>query len=70
FYQGFLLGLDSVKIRQGISAEVHLYNTARDTARIREIVERDEAFRKSDLIVGPVYEEGLTPIIRFAEEKK
>ena len=38
FYQGFLLGLDSVKIRQGISAEVHLYNTARDTARIREIV--------------------------------
>lgn len=69
FYQGFLLGLDSVKIRQGISAEVHLYNTARDTARIREIVESD-AFRKADLIVGPVYEEGLYPVIRFAEEKK
>ena len=49
---------------------VHLYNTARDTARIREIVERDEAFRKSNLIIGPVYEEGLTPVIRFAEEKK
>ena len=49
---------------------VHLYNTARDTARIREIVERDEAFRKSDLIIGPVYEEGLAPVIRFAEEKK
>ena len=70
FYQGFLLGLDSVKLRQGISVDVHLYNTARDTARIREIVERDEAFRKSNLIVGPVYEEGLAPVIRFAEEKK
>lgn len=70
FYQGFLLGIDSIKIRQGISVNVHLYNTARDTARIREIVERDEAFRKSDLIIGPVYEEGLAPVIRFAEEKK
>lgn len=70
FYQGFLLGLDSVKTRQGISVNVHLYNTARDTARIREIVERDEAFRKSNLIIGPVYEEGLTPVIRFAEQKK
>ncbi|WP_437177418.1 LysM peptidoglycan-binding domain-containing protein [Alistipes timonensis] len=70
FYQGFLLGIDSIKIRQGVSVNVHLYNTARDTARIREIVERDEAFRKSDLIIGPVYEEGLAPVIRFAEEKK
>ena len=70
FYQGFLLGIDSIKIRQGISVNVHLYNTARDTARIREIVERDAAFRKSDLIIGPVYEEGLAPVIRFAEEKK
>lgn len=70
FYQGFLLGIDSIKIRQGISVNVHLYNTARDTARIREIVERDEAFRKSDLIIGPVYKEGLAPVIRFAEEKK
>ena len=70
FYQGFLLGLDSVKIRQGISVDVHLYNTARDTARIREIVERDEAFRQANLIVGPVYEEGLTPVIRFAEERE
>ncbi|WP_462353679.1 LysM peptidoglycan-binding domain-containing protein [Alistipes timonensis] len=70
FYQGFLLGIDSIKIRQGISVNVHLYNTARDTARIREIVEWDEAFRKSDLIIGPIYEEGLAPVIRFAEEKK
>lgn len=34
FYQGFLLGLDSVKLKYGRSVNVDLYNTARDTARI------------------------------------
>ena len=68
FYQGFLLGLDSVKLESGISVNVNLYNTARDTARIREIV-ADEAFRQSDLVVGPVYEEGLGEVVRFAEER-
>ncbi len=69
FYQGFLLGLDSVKQKSGISVNVELFNTARDTARIREIV-ADAAFRKADLVVGPVYEEGLDAVIRFAEEKR
>ena len=68
FYQGFLLGLDSVKQKSGISVHVELFNTARDTARIREIIASD-AFRKADLVVGPVYEEGLYPVIRYAEEK-
>lgn len=68
FYQGFLLGLDSVKTRFGRSVNVDFYNTARDTARIREIVE-SEAFQKTNLVVGPVYEEGLDPVIRFAERK-
>lgn len=31
FYQGFLLGLDSVKLKYGRSVNVDLYNTARDT---------------------------------------
>ena len=69
FYQGFLLGLDSVKQTSGYSVNVELFNTARDTARIREIVS-DAAFRKADLIVGPVYEEGLETVVRFAEEKR
>lgn len=68
FYQGFLMGLDSVRQQAGISVNVELFNTARDTARIREIV-GDRSFRKANLIVGPVYEEGLGPVVRFAEEK-
>lgn len=41
-----------MKLKYGRSVNVDLYNTARDTARIREIVESD-AFRKADLIVAP-----------------
>lgn len=69
FYQGFLLGLDSIKSRYGYSVDLHLYNTARDSATIRGIVESD-AFAGTDLVVGPVYEEGLYPVIRFAERKR
>ena len=67
FYQGFLLGLDSVK-RLGYSVNVGLYDTGRSPERIRQIV-ADETFRQADLVVGPVYETGLQPVLRFAEEK-
>lgn len=69
FYQGFLLGLDSVKQKSGISVEVDLYNTARDTMRVREIMEEKE-FRQAQLIIGPVYEEGLSEVARFAERRE
>ena len=52
FYQGFLLGLDSVKLKYGRSVNVNLYNTARDTARIREIVEKVAATDANILITG------------------
>ena len=68
FYQGFLLGLDSVK-GAGHSVDLTLFNTKRDQARIEEIL-HDEAFRTAQLIVGPVYEEELEPVVRFAEEKQ
>ncbi len=69
FYQGFLLGLDSVRLRHGYSVDLTLFNTGRDTAKIARIVE-SEPFRRSDLIIGPVYEEMLDPVIRFAEERQ
>ncbi len=68
FYQGFLLGLDSVK-RAGYSVHVDLFNTERNAETVRRIVEEDEAFRSADLVVGPVYEQSLAPVVRFAERK-
>jgi len=67
FYQGFLLGLDSVRTKYGHSIDLTLYNTARNVDAIREFVKSD-AFAGTGLIVGPVYEEGLHPVILYAEE--
>lgn len=67
FYQGFLLGLDSVKTRYGHSVNLELYNTGHDLQTVRDIVDTPE-FRRSNLIVGPVYEDVLQPVLEFAEE--
>ncbi len=67
FYQGFLLGLDSVKMRYGYSVDVALYNTGHNLQKVRDIVQTPE-FRRSNLIVGPVYENVLQPVLEFAEE--
>lgn len=66
FYEGFLLGLEDVK-NGGRSVDVTLFDTARDYNRTAEIVSTPE-FRSSHLIVGPVYENMLLPVLQFAEE--
>ena len=68
FYQGFLLGLDSVKYRYGCSVNLTLFNTGRDREKVEEFM-RSAEFRRSDLIVGPIYEEETYPVVRFAERK-
>lgn len=68
FYQGFLLGLDSVK-RAGYSVHVDLYNTGRNTDTVRRIVEQEPGFRAADLIVGPVYEQPLLQVLHYAEQR-
>ncbi len=67
FYQGFLLGLEETKQR-GRSVELELFDTAHDPDRVEEIV-ADEAFRRARLIVGPIYEEELGPVVRYAERE-
>ena len=67
FYQGFLLGLDSVRTRYGYSVDVALYNTKRDAERVRAILEMPD-FSRTQLIIGPVYEEsGLQDVVEYAE---
>lgn len=69
FYQGFLLGLDSLRVRHGYSTEVDLYDTKRSVEEVERIVKNDR-FRRSQLIVGPVYEEEVEVVLPFAEEKQ
>lgn len=56
-----------MRTKYGHSIALTLYNTARNVDAIREIVKSD-AFAGTGLIVGPVYEEGLHPVILYAEE--
>lgn len=66
FYQGFLLGLEELK-QAGRSVDLALFDTQRDSARLREIMS-DEAFRRAHLIVGPIYSEELATVLPYAEE--
>lgn len=68
FYQGFLLGLDEVKNR-GISVDLTLFNTDRDSSRIAKILQSNE-FRRAQLIVGPVYEELIAPVLQYAQREE
>lgn len=65
FYQGFLIGLDAVRMN-GRSIDVRLFNTGHDYDRINALV-ADGSLDGSDLIVGPVYEDELFPIAKYAE---
>lgn len=66
FYQGFLLGLEELKSRGRGETSLTLYNTAHDSVRIDSIVS-GQLFEGTNLIVGPVYEDELEPVVRYAE---
>lgn len=66
FYQGFLMGLDRVRGEYGHSLRLDLFDTCGDSLQVRAILE-EEAFRRAHLIVGPVHEEMLPPVVEYAE---
>lgn len=64
FYQGFLLGVDRLR-RDGRSVRLDVFDTAHDPAKVATLV-ADSALARSQLIVGPVYEDELAPVLRIA----
>ena len=67
FYQGFLSGIDRLR-REGRSIRLDVFDTARRPEKLSAIVD-DADFRSAQLIVGPVYEDELAPVLRFAEQE-
>ncbi|MFI3317649.1 MAG: LysM peptidoglycan-binding domain-containing protein [Rikenellaceae bacterium] len=65
FYQGFLLGLEDLKA-DGRNVDLTLFNTNRNISMVYDIIE-DSRFQSSHLIVGPVFEDILDPVVRYAE---
>lgn len=67
FYQGFLLGLDEVKKTSNGNTKLTVYNTAHDQLKVQQIV-GSTMFEGTNLIVGPVYEDELNPVLQYAHK--
>lgn len=66
FYQGFLMGIDSVRMA-GHSIDLDVFDTRHDHTTIASILD-SEPLAQADLIVGPVYEDEVIPVSRHAEK--
>ncbi len=64
-YEGFLLAVDSIK-KTGLSVNLHVFDTERDTNKIRRIL-RDVAQMQPDIIIGPVFAEDVRIAARYAQ---
>lgn len=62
YYRGVLMACDSLK-KQGISIDVHTWNTAED-GNIYKVLE-DPAAAKCDLIIGPLYSKQMDALSAF-----
>jgi len=68
FYEGVLLALDSLK-NSGISIDLYVYDTERDTVRIEQILQRNE-MRKMDMLFGPVEPDNLRIVAEFGKKNQ
>jgi LysM repeat protein len=68
FYEGALLAVDSL-VRAGLSVNLTIYDTQRDSDRVREII-GSPGFRDVDLIIGPVYPENLRIVSDWAHKNR
>lgn len=66
-YQGALVAADELR-EKGNNVVLNLYNTEHSAEAIKKITEM-RSFRESDIVIGPVYEEGLRYVTDFASER-
>lgn len=66
FYQGFKLGLDSAAA-QGLNFKLNVFDTQDDNAHISTLY-KNERFKESNIIIGPVFPEGLKFISTYSKE--
>jgi len=66
FYQGFKLGLDSAAA-QGLNFKLNVFDTDDDNAHIATLFKNDR-FKQSNLIIGPVFPDGLKFISNYSKD--
>lgn len=67
FYQGFLLGIEKLKESGKGEVKLTVYNTEHDQAKVQHIVQ-SQLFEGTNLIVGPVYEDEMRPVLQYAQK--
>ncbi len=65
FYEGVLIAVDSMQ-KAGMTVILNVYDTKENPGSIRNIV-NSEAFLRTDLIIGPVYENVQKEVAQFAD---
>ena len=66
YYEGFLMAVDSLK-REGVSIDLHTYDTKGKTAVINNILAKKE-MKEMDIIFGPSHTRNVGPIADFANK--
>jgi len=66
FYQGFKLGIDSAAA-SGLNFKLNVFDTQDDNAHI-SMLYKNERFKQSNLIVGPVFPDGQKFIASYSKE--
>ncbi|HOK99356.1 MAG TPA: LysM peptidoglycan-binding domain-containing protein [Bacteroidales bacterium] len=66
FYQGVLLGIEDLK-KEGLNIELNVFDTEKGIEKINSIISQP-AFQKSQLIIGPVFSEQISPVVTFSRE--
>ena len=68
FLQGALLAIDSLK-KQGLNAEIHVFDTMRDTVKLAQLL-KSSAMKDMDLMIGPFATELVNQVTPFARENR
>ncbi|MFP4447158.1 MAG: LysM peptidoglycan-binding domain-containing protein [Bacteroidales bacterium] len=68
FYEGIILSLDSLK-ESGVEINLRVFDTKNNTRRVRKIL-RENEFRETDLIIGPIYRKNFQLVSEFANKEK
>lgn len=67
FYQGLTMGIDSAA-SLGLNFKINVYDTRDDDRQLANLIKK-EAFKNSNLIIGPVFPEGLKYMADYSQTK-
>ena len=68
FYQGLMMGIDSAA-NTGLSFKVNVFDSRDDNSQLSGLMKRD-AVKNSNLLIGPVFPDGVKYMAEFSEANK